>query len=564
MILGFFLVSFRGTCSPSCFLRYVAFTAALCVSTFVIARDNEAAPRSKEQVADLYFTSWQYVATGDFGWVDTGGKNLPLWGDEGDESATFRPGAARGIRLVTQQPTRIKLDDRLGLDPAGMPGAMTILEDQGRYQCWYTIHPNSNEGQASPLRGHNHYLCYAESDDGFTWNKPKLGLIDYEGSRDNNLVFAPTMGSPVRGMFGQGVFRDSIGASEERFKMVYMAHFTSEEVTAYRQKYPDDILRAAVHSEGSAWGIAGAVSSDGIRWKPLAEPMLIDHPDSFNMACYDPLRDEYVLYFRTWVQDPRSVEGFQGRRAVARAFSKDFRHWNGKRTLLNTGADMPPAHVWYGPGRTSLPRCLDQQVMFAFRWKLEDDTFETRLYSTPDGESWSEVPGGPLLSPGQTGTWEGGYCMPCGDLVELPGDRWGLPYTGSPIPHKYPRVAPEKRERHRGVAAARGYATWPRGRLVALECDDSGQFSTIAIKPAGDHMFLNASIAADGMIKVSVRTPSGAVAERRIADCDPLQDRDGYAIPVTWHGEGSLLVKDQPVVLEFQLRKAALFGITFR
>ena len=34
-------------------------------------------------------------------------------------------------------------------------------------------------------------LCaYAESDDGISWKKPSLGLIEFEGSTDNNLVYA--------------------------------------------------------------------------------------------------------------------------------------------------------------------------------------------------------------------------------------------------------------------------------------------------------------------------------------------------------------------------------------
>ena len=31
-------------------------------------------------------------------------------------------------------------------------------------------------------------IGYATSDDGVFWERPNLGLIEYEGSRDNNLV----------------------------------------------------------------------------------------------------------------------------------------------------------------------------------------------------------------------------------------------------------------------------------------------------------------------------------------------------------------------------------------
>jgi hypothetical protein len=44
----------------------------------------------------------------------------------------------------------------------------------------------------------NTYLCYATSKDGIHWEKPELGLIDYRGTKTNNIVFeaheAPELG----------------------------------------------------------------------------------------------------------------------------------------------------------------------------------------------------------------------------------------------------------------------------------------------------------------------------------------------------------------------------------
>ena len=31
-------------------------------------------------------------------------------------------------------------------------------------------------------------VCFATSTDGYNWHKPNLGLVEYKGSRDNNLV----------------------------------------------------------------------------------------------------------------------------------------------------------------------------------------------------------------------------------------------------------------------------------------------------------------------------------------------------------------------------------------
>ena len=31
--------------------------------------------------------------------------------------------------------------------------------------------------------------CYAESKDAITWTRPKLGLVDFKGSKENNILF---------------------------------------------------------------------------------------------------------------------------------------------------------------------------------------------------------------------------------------------------------------------------------------------------------------------------------------------------------------------------------------
>jgi hypothetical protein len=46
------------------------------------------------------------------------------------------------------------------------------------YKCWYhSDYPHNG-------------LCYAQSKDGLTWKKPALGLVDYQGSKQNNILFA--------------------------------------------------------------------------------------------------------------------------------------------------------------------------------------------------------------------------------------------------------------------------------------------------------------------------------------------------------------------------------------
>jgi len=550
------------TPSPHHPIFFFLFICAICA---ICGYPSSAGERPRT-VKNVYFTSWQYVRYNYFSYVGKDGKPLGA-GSDNDAGAAFSFRSPRGIRLSARRPEHLKLDDPLGADPAGLPVAFNVIQHEGKYKCWYAVHPPASEA-APPGHGHNHRICYAESADGFTWTKPSLGLIDAAGSKDNNVVFTPAMGGPERGIHGQCVFLDDSG-SPGRFKMVYLGHFTKDEVAAYRAKYPEDVDPMALKPDGSAWGIAGAGSPDGIHWNALPEPMVLQHSDTFHSACYDARRGRYVCYNRIWPSDPALPEsGGAGKRSVGRSISgairADFRHFSLAEVLLTPGADDLPSHLWYGPCDTHLPGCPDQQVMFPFRWDLEADVMTMPLLSTPDGWVWSQVPGGPVLTSGQPGEWDGGYVLPCTNLIELPGGRWALPYRGFPIRHKYPRIDPAKRELYSGVAAGTGCAIWPKGRLVALECDDEGEFETLGVVPAGTRVFLNASVKPAGWIKVGVRAEYAPIAGRSADDCDPITAADGLEIPVTWKGQAEMNNAGKWVILHFRLRHANLFGIEFR
>ena len=50
------------------------------------------------------------------------------------------------------------------------------------YHAW---HIPSDGRQSHPL-----YIGYCESTDGVHWEKPELGLVDFNGSQANNIVMA--------------------------------------------------------------------------------------------------------------------------------------------------------------------------------------------------------------------------------------------------------------------------------------------------------------------------------------------------------------------------------------
>ena len=57
-------------------------------------------------------------------------------------------------------------------------------------------------------------ICYATSRDGIKWEKPNLRLVEFNGSRDNNLIW--------RGPHGAGISLDRHESDpSRRFKIFY-------------------------------------------------------------------------------------------------------------------------------------------------------------------------------------------------------------------------------------------------------------------------------------------------------------------------------------------------------
>jgi hypothetical protein len=114
----------------------------------------------------------------------------------------------------------------------------TVLLDEGRFRMWYYACHQGDELHPDPLAGRlvEGPICYAESEDGITWTKPRLGQVLLKGSRDNNAIALPD--KMTEGAF---VVKDPDDPDPgRRYKMVYEI------------------------SDGAT--IRTAASADGLRW----------------------------------------------------------------------------------------------------------------------------------------------------------------------------------------------------------------------------------------------------------------------------------------------------------
>jgi hypothetical protein len=124
--------------------------------------------------------------------------------------------------------------------------------------------------------------CVAIStDSGRTFHKPILGLVSFNGSTSNNIVFPPNATAHSPGT----VFLDKNPATpaDERFKMI--------------AKWFPDANRTEpnkVRRDGT-WTFA---SPDGLRWRPLSRRPVYLMSDTQDVALWDPSRAKYVAFRR--------------------------------------------------------------------------------------------------------------------------------------------------------------------------------------------------------------------------------------------------------------------------
>ncbi len=98
------------------------------------------------------------------------------------------------LKLSLEQPKRYPGNPVLKSGPPGSVdcnGAIlygTVFEDGGKLRMWYIAWPQPDKRYAKDTSWPHRPIAYAESSDGIHWDKPKLGLVEFCGSKDNNLV----------------------------------------------------------------------------------------------------------------------------------------------------------------------------------------------------------------------------------------------------------------------------------------------------------------------------------------------------------------------------------------
>ncbi|MEN6547078.1 MAG: hypothetical protein ABFE07_13665, partial [Armatimonadia bacterium] len=362
------------------------------LTTFPADLDND--PRggfTMQPPKQLLFTDLRHIDPGDLAWRTAEGQELPLVNPPQPMVPAVADTSAmpRGIRLVAQ---KARKDGPI----KGLPSRITY--DNGLYRAWSidAYYPSGSDfGSYSVVPASSLSVKYGESKDGYDW---KWQIVS-----ENIKV------PKISGVDGETFFIDPHGPPSERYKCLYHALILGDTTSYWReyQKIPprnrDVRLSAKV-----ICGLFGMVSPDGLKWEPIPEPLMLHQGDTDNSVYYDAWLGKYVLYTRLyWLR----------RRLVARAESDDFRHWTPVEPIIWAGLEQPYSYDVYTNGRTSYPGLPEYHLMFPEHYQRYTQTSEIHLYSSLDGIHWDHVPGGPVVQPGDPGTWDGEYIVNGGGLV---------------------------------------------------------------------------------------------------------------------------------------------------
>lgn len=234
--------------------------------------------------------------------------------------------------------------------------APVVMKDGSRYRLWYRVDPSaeSEKSRTTPP-----YTAYAESGDGIHWERPKIGIYEFNGSKRNNLVWK----GPDTNMSVLKDEKPGVGSSE-RYKAI--------------------VRRPGRPGTSAAMGL---VSADGIHWRLIQEaPILIGGMfDSHNVVFQDPWTLRYIYYGRGTARRVRRIR---------RSTSEDFIHW---APLEYVDMGKAPIDHLYTNAATPYRRAPGIYLMFPKRFVPERTFFDDWPHrgqsdivfaSSRDGRHW--------------------------------------------------------------------------------------------------------------------------------------------------------------------------------
>ncbi len=395
----------------------------------------------------------------------------------------------------------------------------TVFQDGPRYRMYY----RGSQRYATP---YHEVTCYAESGDGIHWIRPELGLFEFNGSKQNNIVLTGL------GTHNFTPFLDTNPdcAPEAKYKAVGRG------------------LRTPDGQIGNVFKLYAFKSPDAIHWSLISDDPVFTKGrfDSQNVAFWDAVRGCYVLYFR----DMR--DGF---RDIKTSTSDDFLNWSDPVWLDYYGA--PRDHLYTNAIQRydraphlliGFPTRIFPEHLFPHRPDQTEPTFMTSW----DGRTFRRWPGAVIpvdATEGRTGN-RSNYIS------------WGL----LKLPHSDREYSVYANEGHRqGMGSRlRRFAWRTDGFVSACASTTPGRLRTKPLVFDGRQLLINFATYAGGKLQVEIQDTQGQpLPGFTLVDSVEIRG-DEIAHTVSWQAGSDVgALANKPVRLLFALDGVDLYSFRF-
>ena len=402
---------------------------------------------------------------------------------------------------------------------------VSVFHDGDKYRMYYRGASAPSYARKSALKPgetlfpeHPNFTCYAESRDGIVWTKPSLGIQDFQGSRDNNIILS----GEASENFGPFLDGNPNAPASERYKAV----------------------------GGGGKGLMAFKSADGIHWEKMTEQRIITDGrfDSLNVVFWDSLRQEYVAIYRDFVQGVRSLK---------HATSKDFLHWT-KGEWADYG-DAPAEQLYTN---ATTPYFRAPQIYLAFPKRLvpwrrvfedepsHDGVSEAVFMSSRDGVHWDRRFLEAFIRPGRDPLdWVHRTHMTATGILATAPDEVSIFVSRH---YTYPSAFLERMTMRTDgfVSAHAGYA--------------GGSFTTKPLFIEGNDLVLNYATSAVGNIRWEILDlhdnplPGFGVEQTKLLSGDEIEHRIRLQNP---KNTGDQALGSRPVKFRFFLKDADLYSL---
>ncbi len=399
----------------------------------------------------------------------------------------------------------------------------TVLKASDKFQFYYRA--DKDPGVTWKTHGIEAYhdgevTLYAESKDGISWTKPKLGLYEHPSFPEGNIVLMNEF--LVNHNFTPFIDTKPEVPEHERYKalggIAFQAHQT------------------AVREKRGPGGLKAFVSPDGIHWTKVRPEAVIPEEwgkyfDSQNYAFWSESENCYVCYFRRFIK---------GMRGIARTTSLDFVHWSPPEEVpanldfehLYTSCTQPyfrAPHIYVAtPTRFMEKRGAATDILFM---------------TTRGGNHFEREFTQSFIRPG------------------LSKDGWlnRANYAAIGI-HQTSET-----EMSMFLTGGRRYTQRLDGFVSVNAPLSGGKFRTKPFVFSGSKLEINYATSAAGQMRVELQDGEGRpIQEFSLADCEPIWG-DHIARIVKWKGGETVEAYAGKVVrLHFELSDADLFSLKFQ